>query len=38
MACLLHGAFRSPATEAMLEVLRDAVAEYSAGRTELVAA
>ena len=38
MACLLDGSFRSPATEAMLEVLRDAVAEYSAGRTELVAA
>jgi len=38
MACLLDGAFRSPATEAMLEVLREAVAEYSAGQTELVAA
>ena len=38
MACLLDNSFRSPATEAMLEVLRDAVAEYSAGRTELVAA
>ena len=38
MACLLDGAYRSPATDAMLEVLHESVAEYTTNRTELVAA
>jgi len=38
MACLLAGSYRSPATEAMLGVLREAVAEYTdTTRTELAA-
>jgi DNA-binding transcriptional LysR family regulator len=38
MACLLDGAYRSPATEAMLEILRESVAEYTDARTHLEAA
>ena len=38
MACMLDGAYRAPATEAMLEVLHESVAEYTATRAELVAA
>jgi molybdate transport repressor ModE-like protein len=38
MVCLLDGAYRSPATEAMLEVLDEAVAEYAATTRELAAA
>ena len=38
MACMLDGAYRSPATAAMLEVITESVAEYTATRTELVAA
>ena len=38
MACMLDGAYRSPATEAMLEVLTESVDEYTATRTDLVAA
>jgi DNA-binding transcriptional LysR family regulator len=37
MACLLEGAYRSPATEAMLGILREAVAEYTSAREELAA-
>jgi DNA-binding transcriptional LysR family regulator len=38
MACLLDGSYRSPATEAMLAVLREAVVEHTASRAELAAA
>jgi hypothetical protein len=37
MACLVEGAYRSPATEAMLEVLGQAAAEYTSARAELAA-
>jgi DNA-binding transcriptional LysR family regulator len=37
MACLLEGAYRSPATEAMVGILREAVAEHTSARQELAA-
>jgi DNA-binding transcriptional LysR family regulator len=37
MACLIEGAYRSPATEAMLDVLTDAANTYAASRCELAA-
>jgi hypothetical protein len=37
MACLLDGAYRSPATDAMLAILREAVAEHTTARAELAA-
>jgi DNA-binding transcriptional LysR family regulator len=37
MACLLEGAYRSPATDAMMGVLHEAVAEHTAARQELAA-
>jgi DNA-binding transcriptional LysR family regulator len=37
MACLLEGAYRSPATEAMLTILREAADTYAASRCELAA-
>jgi DNA-binding transcriptional LysR family regulator len=37
LACLVEGAYRSPATDAMLAVLSDAVAEYTTARAEMAA-
>jgi len=37
MACLLEGAYRSPATEAMVGILHEAVAEHTTARQELAA-
>ena len=37
MACLLQGAYRSPATDAMLGILHEAVAEHTTARAELAA-
>src|SRR5919197_230873 len=37
MACLLEGAYRSPATDAMVGILREAVAEHTTARQELAA-
>jgi DNA-binding transcriptional LysR family regulator len=37
MACLLQGAYRSPATDAMLGILHEAVGEHTMARAELAA-
>ena len=37
MACLLQGAYRSPATDAMLGILQEAVGEHTMARAELAA-
>ena len=37
MACLLQGAYRSPATDAMLGILQEAVGEHTTARAELAA-
>ena len=37
MACLLQGAYRSPATDAMLGILHEAVGEHTIARAELAA-
>jgi DNA-binding transcriptional LysR family regulator len=37
MACLLQGAYRSPATDAMLGILHEAVGEHTLARAELAA-